>query len=102
MLQTVFIIGITAVAFIIGRSIRDLLKKKRPVRQKKARRKGITKLFASIALLIIIMLIITVSLVLGVGVFHQKVGWQQLIAYLVIDGFAVYMVVLLVDFLKKY
>lgn len=100
-MEIIFVIGITAVAFILGRSIRDLFKK-RPVRQKKARRRGITKLFAAIALLIITLLIATISLILGVAVFHNQADWMQLILYLIIDGFAVYVFILIIDFLKKY
>lgn len=101
MIKAIFIIGITAIAFILGRSIRDLFKK-RPVRQKKARRRGITKLFAAMAMLVVILLIVTISLVLGVAVFHEDISWDQLLLYFIIDGFAVYLVVLLVRFLKKY
>ncbi|PLX21118.1 MAG: hypothetical protein C0599_08370 [Salinivirgaceae bacterium] len=99
-MEIIFVIGITAVAFILGRSIRDLFKK-RPVRQKKARRKGITKLFAAIALLVVTLLIATISLVLGIAVFHNQADWIQLILYFIIDGFAVYIFILLMDFLKK-
>ena len=101
MLEAIFIIGITGIAFIIGRSIRDLFKK-RPVRQKKARRRGITKLFAAIALLIVALLIITISIVSGIGVFYDKVTWEQLLLYFLIDGFAVYIFILIIGFLKKY
>jgi hypothetical protein len=100
-MEIIFVIGITAVAFVLGRSIRDLFKK-RPVRQKKARRRGVTKLFAVIALLIITLLIATISLILGVAVFHNQADWMQLILYLIIDGFAVYVFILIIDFLKKY
>lgn len=101
MIEVVFLIIITVIAFIAGRSIRELFKK-RPIRQKKARRRGVTKLFAAIALLLVMLLIVTVSLVLGVAIFHDRAGWEQLFSYAVIDAFAVYIVVLLVNFLKKY
>ena len=100
-MEIIYIIGITAVAFILGRSIRDLFKK-RPVRQKKARRRAVTKLFAAIALLLVTLLIVTVSLILGVAVFHNQADWIQLVLYFIIDGFAVYIFILLIDFLKKY
>lgn len=101
MLEAIFIVGITAIAFILGRSIRDLFKN-RPVRQKKARRKGITKLFAAIALLIVGLLIITILIVAGIGVFYNKLTWESLILYFIIAGFAVYIFILLIGFLKKY
>lgn len=101
MTEVLFVIIITVLAFIAGRSIRDLFKK-RPIRQKKARRRGLTKLFAAIALLLIFFLIVTISIVLGIAVFYRQAGWQQLFSYLIIDGFAVYILVLLVNFLKKY
>ncbi len=101
MIQAIFVVGITAIAFILGRSVRDLFKK-RPVRQKKARRRGITKLFAAIALLLVFLLIITISLVLGAAVFAGDADWQKLILFLIIDGFAAYIFILLIDFLKKY
>ena len=101
MLEAIFIIGITGIAFIVGRSIRDLFKK-RLVRQKKARRRGITKLFGAIALLIVSLLIITISFVAGIGVFYDEVTWEQLLLYFIIDGFAVYIFILLIGFLKKY
>jgi sterol desaturase/sphingolipid hydroxylase (fatty acid hydroxylase superfamily) len=100
-MEVIFIIGVTAVAFILGRSIRDLFKK-RPVRQKKARRRAVTKLFAAIALLLVTLLIAMVSIILGVAVFHNQSDWLQLVLYLIIDGFAVYMFKLLMDFLKTY
>ena len=101
MLKALFFIGMTSFAFIIGRSIRDLFKK-RPVRQKKARRRGIVKLFAAIATLIIALLIITISLVLGVAVFNGDATIEKFILFLIIDGFAVYLFILLLTFLKKY
>lgn len=101
MIEVVFVIVITAIAFIAGRSIRELFKK-RPIRQKKARRRGLTKLFAAIALILISLLIITISLVLGVAIFHEHAGWEQLFSYTVIDAFAVYIIILLVNFLKRY
>ena len=101
MIQAIFVVGITAIAFILGRSVRDLFKK-RPVRQKKARRRGLTKLFAAIALLLVFLLIITISLVLGAAVFAGDANWQKLILFLIIDGFAAYVFILLIDFLKKY
>lgn len=100
-MEVAFIIGITAVAFILGRSIRDLFKK-RPVRQKKARRRGVTKLFAAIALLVVTLLIATISLILGVAVFHNQSDWLQLVLYFIIDAFAVYIFKLIIDFLKSY
>src|SRR6056297_3628355 len=101
MIQAIFLVAITAIAFILGRSVRDMFKK-RPVRQKKARRRGLTKLFAAIALLLIFLLIITISLVLGAAVFAGDADWQKLFLFLIIDGFAAYIFILLIDFLKKY
>ncbi len=101
MIQAIFLVAITAIAFILGRSVRDMFKK-RPVRQKKARRRGLTKLFAAIALLLVFLLIITISLVLGAAVFAGDADWQKLFLFLIIDGFAAYIFILLIDFLKKY
>lgn len=99
-MKILFIIAVSGIALIIGRSIRDLFKK-RPVRQKKARRRGLTKLFASIALLTIITLIISVSIILGIVVFYDDIDLVNFFTYVIIDAFATYIAILIIKYLKK-
>lgn len=55
-------IAAAAVAFVLGRVIRDMIRR-RPVREKKARRRGVTRFFAATAL------VIAIGLTLGVAAF---------------------------------
>lgn len=100
MFEALFIIGMSAIAFILGRSVRDLFKK-RPVRDKKTRRKGLHKLFAFIALLVVILLIVTISIILGVIVFYEEIALAEFLVYLAIDGFSAYIFIILIQYLKK-
>ncbi len=98
--QTAFIIALTAVAFVIGRSIRDLLRK-RPVREKKARRKILNRLFATISLILVVGLFFAVAIIGGVIVFFEDIETVDLILMIVILGFSAYLSYEIVRYLKR-
>lgn len=96
----VLIVGISAVAFVIGRSIRDMLRK-RPVREKKARRKILNRFFAVLALILIIALFLVLSLVESVMVFTEGRPLDEIIFVILIIGACGFLSVSLVKYIKN-
>ena len=98
--QIAFLIAVTAVAFIIGRSIRDMLRK-RPVREKRARRKILYKLFAVTALIITVLLFVVISTVGTIISFTEGIEIDKTILLILILGFSGYLTFEIVKYLKN-
>ncbi|MDD2564049.1 MAG: hypothetical protein PHU27_07535 [Salinivirgaceae bacterium] len=98
--QVAFLIAVTAVAFVIGRSIRDMLRK-RPVREKKARRKILYRLFAISALIITILLFIVISTVGTIISFTEGIELDKTILLILILGISGYLSYEIVKYLKN-
>ena len=96
----VFIIALSAVAFVIGRSIRDLFRK-RPIREKKARRKILNRFFGIVALIVIIVLFLVLSVVETVMAFTEGIPIDEAILVLLILAFCGYLSVSLIKYIKN-
>lgn len=98
--QAALFIAITAFAFIIGRSIRDMFKK-RPVREKKARRKILYKIFAIAALVITLLLFIVISTVGTIISFTEGFDIDKTILLILILGFSGYLSYEILKYIKN-
>ncbi len=98
--QIVFIIAICAVTFVIGRSIRDMVRK-RPVREKKARRRILNRFFAFISLVLVVALFLAISVVGGVVTFTEGLETDIAILLIIIMGFSGFLSFEIVRYLKN-
>jgi cytochrome c biogenesis protein CcdA len=98
--QIAFIIAVSAVTFVIGRSIRDIIRK-RPVREKKARRKMLNRFFAFISLVLVVALVLAISIVGGVMVFTEGLETDIVLLLVIILGFSGYLSFEIVKYLKN-
>lgn len=98
--QTLLLIALTAVAFVIGRIIRDLFRK-RPITEKKARRRILNRLFAVIALILAVAISLTIAFVGGVLAYIGEIELVEMIILIIIMVFGVYLSISIVRYLKR-
>ena len=98
--QFVFLLAVSAVAFVIGRSVRDMLRK-RPIREKKARRRGLHRFFAISAFIVIVAFILVISVVGSVMTFTEGLDFETIGYLIVIMAFGSYVCLEIVKYLKN-
>ncbi len=100
MVKLIFIITILAVSVVIGRTIRDMIRK-RPIRDKQTRRKPLHLFFAVTAVFVILF----VALTIGIGGNIQNLlnyqSLELLILFLAVLIFGIYVMIEVIKYIDK-